>query len=175
LNAINECKSLGQKELHVLGWEWEMGLNYAIQEISKKEDIRLKLRIIPNDVLDRKAVEKGDIKFFELAYFKVDIKKKEKKLLIELEDFVIPHTDLVSEDIKENIKKWTDWVDYWAIDFNFQSNTFNNLWTSYRTIKDRSLGLKAEYEYKKQGNYKVFIKVIDIFGIDTSQIIDIKI
>jgi len=175
LNAIKECKSLDQKELHVLGWEWEMGLNYAIQEISKREGVKLKLRIIPNDILDKKAVEKGEIKFFELAYFKINLLVENKKISVQLQDFVIPHTDLIQEDIKKNIKKWTDWIDYWAIDFNFQENTFNNLWTSYRTIKDRSIKLKAEYDYKKPGNYKVFIKVIDIFGVDTSQIFDVVI
>jgi DNA modification methylase len=175
LNAINECKSLGQKELHVLGWEWEMGLNYAIQEISKKEGIKLKLRIIPNNVLEKQAVERGDIQFFELAYFRIDIKKKEKKLLIELEDFVIPHTDLIPEQIKSKIKNWTDWIDYWAIDFDFRNNQFNNNWTSYRTRKDRNLRLKAEHTYQTLGTYKIFIKIIDIFGVDTSQIYEVEI
>ncbi|MGC8576275.1 MAG: site-specific DNA-methyltransferase, partial [Caldisericum sp.] len=46
-DAIQDCKKAGQKELHILGWEWEMGLNDAIQEIAKREEVRLKLRIIP--------------------------------------------------------------------------------------------------------------------------------
>jgi len=175
INAINECKKVNQKEIHFLGWEWEMGLNYAIQEISKKEGINLKLRIIPNNVLEKQAVERGDIQFFELAYFKIDIKKFNMKISIELKDFVIPHTDLIPDQIKSKIKKWTDWIDYWAIDFDFRNNQFNNNWTSYRTRKDRDIRLKAEHIYQNIGTYKIFIKIIDIFGVDTSQIYEIEI
>lgn len=175
VNAIIETKKIGQKELHVLGWEWEMGLNDAIGQIAKRENINLKLWIIPNEVLEKQAIDKGDIKFFELAYFKSEIKVSGKEIAVVLTDFIIPHTDLISKDIRDKIKKWSDWIDYWAIDFNFQNDTFVNSWTSYRTKKDRTLSLKTIYKYKEPGNYKVFIKVIDIFGIDTSQIYEVTI
>ena len=176
IDAMKECKLAGQKELHILGWEWEMGLNDAIDEIAKNEGIKLKLRIIPKEVLDDEAVRKGDIRFFELAHFKVDIKKEKRAVTIELKDFVIPHTDLIPEDVKNKITKWSDWIDYWAVDFDFKNNTFNNTWTSYRTKKNRTLQLvTSPYNYDKPGNYKIFVKVIDIFGIDTSQIFDVEV
>jgi adenine-specific DNA-methyltransferase len=174
-DALSDTKNIGLKELHVLGWEWEMGLNDAIQDVAKQMAIRLKLRLIPMDVTDPQAVSKGDIKFFELAYFKADIKKDKKEVKIKLNDFVIPHTDLVPEDVKKTITKWSDWIDYWAVDFDFRNDTFNNQWTSYRTAQNRKLSLVADHEYEKKGNYKVFIKIIDIFGIDTSQVYEIKI
>ncbi|MHA1381744.1 MAG: DNA methyltransferase, partial [Candidatus Helarchaeota archaeon] len=90
-------------------------------------------------------------------------------------DFVIPHTDLIPDQIKSKIKKWTDWIDYWAIDFDFRNNRFNNNWTSYRTRKDRDLRLRADHIYQNPGSYKIFIKIIDIFGVDTSQIYEIEI
>lgn len=175
IDAMKECKALGQDELHVLGWEWEMGLNDAVQEIAKKEGIKLKPRIIPMDVLDQEAIKRGDIQFFELAYFKVDIKTESKKVEVELKDFVIPHTDLIPPDVKDKIKKWTDWIDYWAVDFDFKNDTFNNGWTSYRTKKDRTLNLKATHTYNEPGKYKIFVKIIDIFGIDTSQIYELEV
>ncbi|HPO91470.1 MAG TPA: site-specific DNA-methyltransferase, partial [Victivallales bacterium] len=175
IDAIKDCKSQGAKELHILCWEWEMGLNDAIDEIAKKEGVKLKLRIIPMDVLDKEAVRRGDIKFFELAHFKVDIKTKGKEITVELKDFVIPHTDLIPDEVKEKIKKWSDWIDYWAVDFDFKNDTFNNGWTSYRTKKDRTLTLKATHIYDKSGKYKIFVKIIDIFGIDTSQIFDVEV
>ena len=174
-DALKDTKDMGQKELHVLGWEWEMGLNDAIQEVAKKMGIRLKLRIIPMDAIDPQAAGKGDVKFFELAYFKTDIENKGLKVKVKLEDFVIPHTDLIPPDVKESIKKWSDWIDYWAVDFDFQNDTFNNGWTSYRTKQERKLRLVAEHEYSKQGTYKIFVKIIDIFGIDTSQVYEIKV
>lgn len=174
-DALKDTKDMGQKELHVLGWEWEMGLNDAIQEVAKQMGVRLKLRIIPMDAIDPQAVGKSDIKFFELAYFKTDIESKGLNVKVKLEDFVIPHTDLIPPDVKESIKKWSDWIDYWAVDFEFQNDTFNNGWTSYRTKKERKLRLVADYEYPKAGTYKIFVKIIDIFGIDTSQVYEIKV
>lgn len=174
-DALNETKEMGMKELHVLGWEWEMGLNDAIQEVAKQMGMRLKLRIIPMDVIDPQATGKGNVDFFELAYFKTEIETKGMKVKAKLEDFVIPHTDLIPKDVKESIKKWSDWIDYWAVDFDFQNDTFNNEWTSYRTKEERKLTLFANHEYIKTGSYKVFIKIIDIFGIDTSQVYEIKI
>jgi len=176
IDAIKDCKQVEQKELHILGWEWEMGLNDAIDEIAKNEGIKLKLRIIPMEVLDSEAVKKGDIRFFELAHFKVGIKQDKRNVTVELKDFVIPHTDLIPQEVKDTIIKWSDWVDYWAVDFDFQNDTFNNTWTSYRTKKDRALQLKAgPYKYDKAGKHKVFVKVIDIFGIDTSQIFEAEV
>jgi len=174
-DGLHDTKEMGMKELHVLGWEWEMGLNDAIQEVAKQSGVRLKLRIIPMDAIDPQAAGKGDIKFFELAYFKAKIETKGLKIKVRLEDFVIPHTDLVPNDVKESINKWSDWVDYWAVDFDFQNDTFNNSWTSYRTKQDRKLKLIADHEYTKPGTYKVFVKIIDIFGIDTSQVYETKI
>jgi len=175
IDALHDTKEMGQKELHVLGWEWEMGLNDAIQEVAKQMGVRLKLRIIPMDAIDPQAAARGDVKFFELAYFKTDIETNGLKVKVKLEDFVIPHTDLIPLDVKESIKKWSDWIDYWAVDFEFQNDTFNNGWTSYRTKQERKLKLVADHEYTKAGTYKVFVKIIDIFGIDTSQVYEIKV
>jgi adenine-specific DNA-methyltransferase len=186
LDAISDCKSVGQNELHVLGWEWEMGLNDAIQDIANKEAIKLKLRLIPHEVLDKQAVERGDIRFFELAHFRIEINGKmpnrgnvipsDKTLYVKLTDFVIPHTDLIPKDVRDNIKKWSDWIDYWALDFDFKNDTFHNGWVSYRTNKNRNISLKAgPYTYKSSGKYKIFVKIIDIFGIDTSQIFEVEV
>lgn len=174
-DALRDSKGMGMKELHVLGWEWEMGLNDAIQEVARQMEVRLKLRIIPMDVLNEQATRKGDIKFFELAYFKAKLEVTGRKLSVILEDFCIPHTDLIPQDVQNSITRWSDWIDYWAVDFEFQNDTFNNTWTSYRTKQNRKLALKAEKIYDKHGTYKVFVKIIDIFGIDTSQVYEITI
>jgi len=174
-DALKDTKEMGQKELHVLGWEWEMGLNDAIQEVSNQMGIRLKLRIIPMDAIDPYTEGSDEIRFFELAYFKTHIEIEGLRVNLALEDFVIPHTDLIPQDVKKSITKWSDWIDYWAVDFDFQNDTFNNGWTSYRTKKNRKLRLKASHEYPKPGKYKIFVKIIDIFGIDTSQVYEVEV
>lgn len=94
-------------------------------------------------------------------------------------------------------KKWTDWIDYWSVDFDFESKReivrvrdeatgemeekwtgdfiFENEWQSFRTKKDRSLELQTPYHECSPGRYKIAVKVVDIFGNDTMKIIDVNI
>ncbi|PIR18147.1 MAG: site-specific DNA-methyltransferase [Deltaproteobacteria bacterium CG11_big_fil_rev_8_21_14_0_20_49_13] len=94
-------------------------------------------------------------------------------------------------------KKWTDWIDYWAVDFDFESKKeiirvqddsgewvekwtgdyiFENEWQSFRTKKNRSLEMKSVFfEYPKKGRYKIAVKVVDIFGNDTMKIIEVGV
>jgi len=94
-------------------------------------------------------------------------------------------------------KSWTDWIDYWSVDFNFESKreivrvknedtdkteevwtgdfVFENEWQSFRTKKDRSLDLKTPFHECGPGSYKVAVKVVDIFGNDTMKIIEVRV
>lgn len=178
INAcLDEYMAIQQKELHVLGWEWEMGLYDLMTDAAKGRGVKLVLLNIPREVMEQQAVDKGDIKFFELAYLEVDIKQeKGRKITISLKDFVIPNTELVPEEIRSKIKKWSDYIDYWAIDWDFQNDTFMNGWVTYRTRKDRTIALKGDaHSYEKPGKYTVMVKVVDIFGNDTSQAFEVEV
>ena len=173
--AIEEIIRMKQKKLTVLGWEWEMGLHDVVEQEAKKAGVKLTLLNIPREVMDKRATDKGEITFFELAYLETDVKKyKNGELAIVLKDFVIPNLDLVPKEVLSKVKKWSDYIDYWSVDWNYQGDTFHNMWQAYRTKKDRTLILKTDhYEYPKKGKYQVMVKVIDIFGNDTTQLIDL--
>ncbi len=184
--CLDECEKLKLPELYVLGWEWEMGLagpnnDYRrggpMHDVAKGKGIKLYLFQIPREVMEQQAVEKGDIQFFELAYLEHEIKRP-KKLAVQviLKDFVIPNYDLIPEEVRQKIKKWSDYIDYWAVDWNFQNDTFIQGWVTYRTRRDRTLKLASDvHTYEKPGKYRILIKVIDIFGNDTSQAIDVEV
>jgi len=102
-------------------------------------------------------------------------------------------------------REWTDWVDYWAVDFDYQSRKeiirvavdtgvkdaggepefeerwtggyiFENEWQSFRTRQDRKLELTtAPHTYTKPGRYTVAVKVIDIFGNDTMTLVPVSV
>ena len=175
--AIEECLAVNQTELHVLGWEWEMGMSPYIVQEAKRRGIKLLLLNIPREVMEQQAVDKGDIKFFELAHLEVDIKKAEgRKVTAELTDFAFPYADLIPEEVREKITKWSDYVDYWAIDWDFQSDTFMQGWVAYRTRKERKLPLTSDpHTYEQLGTYTIMVKVIDIFGNDTSQTFEVEV
>lgn len=175
--AIAECLQATQKELHILGWEWEMGLNDLMLGEAKRQGLKLVLMQIPREVMVEQAAAKGDGQFFELGFLEADIRDlKNLKAEVSLRDFVIPNTELIPEVVRAKVKKWSDYIDYWAVDWSFQNDTFMQGWVTYRTRKDRTLALKSDpHTYDKPGKHKVLVKVVDIFGNDTTQAYDVEV
>jgi len=172
--ALQETLRMKQKELVILGWDWEMGLHDVVENEAEKAGVKLSLLNIPREVMDRRAVETGDVQFFELAYLETELKKTKYGFAIELKDFVIPNLDLIPNEVKKLIKKWSDYIDYWSVDWDYEDDTFHNMWQSYRTKKERNLKLTTDYhEYSQKGVYKAMVKVIDIFGNDTTHILEV--
>jgi len=184
--ALDECVALKQTELHVLGWDWEMGLagpnndvrkGSPMHDIARQKGVKLLLLQIPREVMEQQAAEKGDVRFFELAYFEAKISKAKKLTVqVEITDFATPNADLIPEDVRSKIKKWSDYIDYWAVDWDFRNDTFMQGWVAYRTRKERKLPLVSDPQtYEKPGRYRILVKVIDIFGNDTSQAFDVEV
>ena len=94
-------------------------------------------------------------------------------------------------------KYWHDWVDYWAIDFDYESRKeiiytydqkikerkanwtgsfiFENEWQSFRTKDNRKIETITPYQTFPRGKRKIAVKVVDIFGNDSMTVIDINI
>ena len=175
--AVDECVTLQQRELHVLGWEWEMGLYDLMVGAAKGRGVKLLLLQIPREVMERQAVDSGDVRFFELAYLEATVECGQGLTAqVRLEDFVIPNPELIPDEVRSKVGKWSDYIDYWAVDWDFRNDTFMQGWVAYRTRKQRSLPLTSDrHAYERAGVYRVLVKVIDIFGNDTSQVYDLKV
>jgi hypothetical protein len=168
---------LKQGELHVLGWEWEMDLYNLIAETAKKSGVNLLFLQIPREIMEQQAATKGDIRFLELAYLEAEIKQPKKLAVqVELKNFIIPHVEFVPEQVRNKIRKWSDYIDYWSIDWNFQNDTFVQGWVAYRTRKQRKLPLISDlHSYDKPGKYRIAVRAIDIFCNDNLRIFDIEL
>ncbi len=158
----------------VLGWEFALELNETAKEVAAQARVDAAFKKIPREVLEKKAVEQGDVHFFELGALKVDSKIKKRELTLTLSDFVIPLDDVPAE-VRSAIKHWSQMVDYWAVDWDFKDDTFHNQWQSYRTRKNPKLELSKEHEYAEPGEYTVVVKVIDILGNDTTKTITVDV
>jgi len=176
IETIDDCCSLNLNELHILGWEWEMGLYDLMVEEAQRRGVRLLLLQIPRELMESQATAKGDVKFFELAYLETEINKKNLTIQIQLKDFVIPNTELIPEEVRSKVTKWSDYIDYWAVDWDFQNDTFLQGWVAYRTREERKLPLISDsHTYSESGKYRILVKVIDIFGNDTSKVLDVEV
>lgn len=224
-----ECRTKHISRVDILAFEFEMGLFPTIQEEAKNKGVDLKMKYIPREVFDKRAVEKDQVKFYDVSFIELKPHFKKGAFQIELEDFSVFYSQDDLESSKESLgkgktkvivdngkiysiskdksgivqppvlltKKWTDWIDYWSIDFDYQNKreiikvidpatgkeveqwtgdyVFENEWQSFRTKKDRSLELKTPWHECNAGRRKVAVKVIDIFGNDTMKVIDINV
>jgi adenine-specific DNA-methyltransferase len=93
---------------------------------------------------------------------------------LKLDDFVVPPDD-VPEEVRKVIKHWSQWIDYWAVDWDYKEDTFHNQWQSYRTRKNPDLERAAAYTYQEAGKYIVVVKVIDILGNDTTKTVQLEV
>jgi len=158
----------------VLGWEFALDMNETAKQVAAEARVDAAFKKIPREVLEKKAVEQGDVYFFELGALSVDSMIKKRELTLTLSDFVIPSDDVPAE-VRSAIKHWSQMVDYWAVDWDFKDDTFHNQWQSYRTRKNPKLELLVKHEYSETGKYAVVVKVIDILGNDTTKVLTVDI
>ncbi len=156
----------------ILGWDFALEVNEVAKQIAAESGVEVHFKVIPREVLDKKAVEQGDVKFFELASLAVDLKTEGLEATVKLKDFVIV-PDYVPEDVQKAIKHWSQWIDYWAVDWDYKNDTFHNQWQSYRSRQNPDLELTTTHTYEAPGEYSVVVKVIDILGNDTTKLMKV--
>ncbi len=146
------------------------------QIVTKKDEYCVKLKgyvVFDSDTL------------FEEALSELD--KGEKREIL-MKNSIIKVEKGKDGKIKKQVIKmnWTDWVDYWSVDFDFENKKeiikqdgkdkwtndyiFENEWQSFRTnIND----IEFQTPFRKIiKNKKIAVKVIDIFGNDTMKILE---
>ena len=186
LKAVAKAaKEAGAKELHCLAWEFEMDLRLVCHEIEHADKMKIKLIPIPREIMEKNRTSPPP--FLEVAVLEAEAVYKKangKKVVdIKLTNFVpslaeVPSKEL--EALKERaIKSGFDFIDFWAVDFDYQDGQpFEHHWQEYRTRKDRSLTTVSNHEYDKypkKGKYTACVKVVDIFGCDTSITVEVEI
>ena len=194
------------------------GINLALKYIPKE--------VFDKQAVEKKQVVFHDVAYIEIEpHVKPGGKGRSSTVCVELTDFSVFYNqdDDIAERLKKNsnkvvveqgniikvakdkdgnatreilTKEWTDWIDYWAVDFNFENKKeikrtkaddgkiephwtgnyiFENEWQSFRTRQDRSIELKSVEHPCTPGKRKIAVKVVDIFGNDTMKVIEITI
>jgi adenine-specific DNA-methyltransferase len=225
---ILECRKKHITKVDILGFEFEMGLFPNVLDEARAKGIDIAPKYIPAEVFDKRAVEKNQVVFHDVAAIEVKPHIAKNTVAVELTDFSVFYSQdsianaeaaiknkasrivvekgqivKVSKD-KDGIvtrevltKNWTDWIDYWSVDFDFENKReiirvkneesgeweeqwtgdyiFENEWQSFRTKKDRSLELKSIFHECAPGRRKIAVKVVDIFGNDTMTIVEVSV
>jgi len=175
-DVMDEMADNGIEACDLLGWEWEMGLHDTISERARRRGLDLRPRQIPREVMERQVSEADAVRFFELAFVDLDVRRQGQEACVVLKDFAIPSEDLIPQKVRESIATWSDLIDYWSVDFDFSDDVFHNQWQAYRTRENPALAIQSDWhEYPKPGSYAIVVKIIDIFGNDTTKLAEVRI
>lgn len=225
---ILECRKKHVTKVDILGFEFEMGLFPNVLDEARAKGIDIAPKYIPADVFDKRAVEKNQIVFHDVAFIEVKPHVKGNSVAVELTDFSVFYTQDSIANAEATLKgkgsrivvekgqivkiskdkdgivtrelltgSWTDWIDYWSVDFDFESKReivrtrnldtgeweeawtgdyiFENEWQSFRTKKDRVLEFTSVFQECQPGRRKLAVKVVDIFGNDTMTIVEVNV
>ena len=150
--VILECRKKHITRVDILGFEFEMGLFPNVLDEARAKGIDIAPKYIPAEVFDKRAVEKNQVVFHDVAAIEVKPHIKKNMVAVELTDFSVFYSqdsianaeatlkDKASKIVVEKgqivkvskdkngivsrerlTQNWTDWIDYWAVDFNFES------------------------------------------------------
>ena len=158
---ILECRKHHVTKVDILGFEFEMGLFPNVLDDARSKGIDIAPKYIPRQVFDKRAVERNQVVFHDVAFIEVKPhvqagkKNQPARVTVELTDFSVfywqdssadaeavlsTNTKAGSRVVVENgrivkvskdkngvmkpetlTNHWTDWIDYWSVDFEFES------------------------------------------------------
>jgi adenine-specific DNA-methyltransferase len=164
--VIMECRKRGATRADILAFEFEMGLFPAVLGEAKSKGIDLSPKTIPPEVFDKRAVERGQVRFIDMSFVEATPRfdKKDKfTAKVELTGYSVHYNQGIADELEAGLKEgksevvcdngqlyklsrsnagvykreqltkhWTDWVDYWAVDFDYESR--KEIITRHRTM-----------------------------------------
>ena len=183
-DVAKAVKAAGGREVHCLAWDFEMDIRQAVAGIEANLDIRVRLHRIPREIMEKNRTEVPP--FFEVALLEaVPVYRRPEQTRavdIKLTNFLPSLTEVPAKELEalreRAVKSGFDFIDFWAVDFDWApGKPFNHHWQDYRTRKDRSLKTvsDAEFVYDRYGKHTACIKVVDVFGCDTSITVEIEL
>lgn len=172
----------GAKQVYCLSWEFEMDLRLECNRLEKELGVEIKLIQIPREIMEKNRKEPPP--FLEVAtltaepiFGEVDGKKA---VDVKLTSFIPSLSEVPARELEilreRAVKSGFDFIDFWAVDFDFTNGgPFHHDWQDYRLRKDRSLKTTSEqrHMYETRGTYAACVKVVDIFGSDTSITVEV--
>jgi len=186
---ILECRKKHVTKVDILGFEFEMGLFPNVLDEARAKGIDIAPKYIPAEVFDKRAVEKNQVVFHDVAAIELKPHVRKNNVAVELTDFSVFYSQdsianaeaslkdkaskivvergqivKVSKDAKGIVKRevltknWTDWIDYWAVDFNFESKreiirVKNDPSTGSTSSPQAGSGQGGEWEERWTGDY----------------------
>jgi hypothetical protein len=87
--VILECRKTRVTKVDILGFEFEMGLFPNVLDEARGKGIDIAPKYIPADVFDKRAVEKKQVVFYDVAYIELKPHVTGDSVAVELTDYSV--------------------------------------------------------------------------------------
>jgi len=180
LRAVVEAvRQAGGREVHCLAWEFEMELTRRKEALESENGVTVRLKYIPREIMEPNRTE---VQFFEAGVLNARPIIQKGKVDVELVHFTPALAEASEKELEalreRAIKSPFDFIDFWAVDFDYSPDKpFEHHWQDFRTRKDRSLKTRTDrgWQYDKPGQHLIAVKVIDVFGVDTTIVLNVEV
>lgn len=108
--VVAECVEKGVTKVDLLAFEFEMGLFPSIQDDASARGVDLVLKHIPKEVFDKRAVDRGEARFHDVAYIEVKAHFNGLSLAVELTNYSVFYTQGITSITEENLKSGANQV-----------------------------------------------------------------
>jgi adenine-specific DNA-methyltransferase len=183
----------GAKELHCLAWEFEMDLRGEANALQAALGIRILLKAIPREILEKNRTH---VTFHDLASLEAAVAQTSKsahrdaagvahgrfgnpRYDVELTAFFPSLAEVPEKELdvmnKRAAENGFDFIDFWTVDFDYKHPLFVHHWQDFRTRKERKLKLTSDagHTYETKGRHTICVKVVDVFGCETSTTLEV--
>lgn len=190
--GYRDSKLGGFDRVVVLGWNFSAGIG---QDIAALNDPNLEVLVIPPDLLDR-LKKKGagklasEVRFASLQYLQADVASRKEtnegeELRVDLRNYVLLSPEAINLDDKNRAalqrvmnKEPLALIEYWAVDPDYDGEVFRSVWQDYRGNTDNDddplrVVTTARLQLpKKDGERRVCVRAVDVFGFESEVVVD---
>ena len=171
------AREIGAKIVVCLAWEFEMDLRVLCNALETDLELEIRLIQIPREIMEKNRRDPPP--FLEVATLLASPVYRDlggrKAVDVRLDRFLPSLAEVPAKELEvvqqRTLRSGFDFIDFWAVDFDFRDGApFHHDWQDFRTRADRSLKTVSEqrHVYPRTGEYAACVKVVDVFGCDTS-------
>jgi DNA modification methylase len=191
----------GYRKLIVLAWDYDYNypteLEKRLKSLGEKSKVKVESRMIPPDIYEhlKKAKDESDIeplrdkvKFYEKPYLKLAepqvrrLKDNKAEVTIGLARYVLFDFPVEDEEEQAKLRKlakdnFAVFIDYWAIDWDYDGLTFKSLWQDIRgNGRKTKVVSTSKAEVLETGKKRtIAVRVVDVFGNDAAATVEVEL
>jgi len=190
----------GYNRLVVLAWDYDYNfsseLEKRLKSAGQKIRTKIELRTIPPEIYEylKKAKDEGEIEplrgkihFHEKPYFRLSkprVRKADKdkvRVSISIDRYVLFDIPVEKDEHREKLRQaakdnFALLIDYWAVDWDYDGATFKSQWQDFRDgRRAKVVTTEAENELAAGKKYTIAIRVVDVFGNDAAETVEVDL